>query len=528
MEETIDSPQQATVEPHKLRRDIIYRSAVMANFLKEVDQVAASKTTVLITGDTGTGKELIAQRLHEKSPRKDGPYEIIDCTTIPKNLIESELFGHEKGAFTNAIQKIGKFEHAMDGTILLDEIGELPLEMQAKLLRVIQDKTITRVGGLKTIGVGVRILAATNRNLEQEVAKGNFRHDLLFRLNVCSIHIPPLRDRVDDIPILINYFVNKFNDENGRSIANVDEALTKALIQYPWPGNVRELGSLIEGMMSKVSGGAITLDHIPSKYLSVGDTIAIKNMPSPEDLAASKPHEVKKIVIYDGIQMPHAKSYRSLCDWILKELKQLKADQIKDPLKTVASHYDIWQAKAGVGGIGRDLIKVLKTYPELFQDLDTDGIKSIFDLLFYLSPSFKKEKTGTVEIILKDWSTYKTHNEAINNVPKPKITLTEKYDLIKGSEFRSSRSMIETDRVVIVTKIWDIVGQSNTTVQFKRFITSFMGQNDDYPPIEIMTNAETTQPFEQRNELQIGKGAIYYLTVSSVCSFEVNVYEVTW
>ena len=215
-----------------------------------IAQVADSDATVLITGETGTGKGLTAQEIHRRSSRKKGPFIKINCGAIPENLIEMELFGHEKGAFTGAIaKKIGKFELANGGTIFLDEIGELPLASQVKLLRVLEDKKMEHVGGTRTINVDVRVLTATNRNLENEIESGNFRSDLYYRLNVFPIHVPPLRERGADIILLADHFVQQLNSQLKRNINRIDSSALDLLISYHWPGNVRELQNCIERAM---------------------------------------------------------------------------------------------------------------------------------------------------------------------------------------------------------------------------------------------------------------------------------------
>jgi len=212
-----------------------------------IQQVAPSDTSVLILGESGTGKEKIADSIHNLSPRKGQPFVKVNCGALPAALIESELFGHEKGAFTGAVEKrIGKFERADKGTIFLDEIGELPLELQVKLLRVLQEKEIERVGSRAPVKINVRIIAATNRNLEREVAEGRFRLDLYYRLNVFPIILPPLRDRRGDIPALIDHFIHYYNKKAGKKITGVADKVLKKMVAYDWPGNIRELEHLIE------------------------------------------------------------------------------------------------------------------------------------------------------------------------------------------------------------------------------------------------------------------------------------------
>ena len=226
---------------------ILGQSDGLKYVLYRAEQVAPANTTVLILGETGTGKELIAAAIHNMSPRKDQPLITVNCAALPANLIESELFGREKGAFTGAdTRRVGRFEVAHGSTLCLDEIGELPLEVQAKLLRVIQHNEFERLGSSQTIKVDIRIVATTNRNLEEEVRKGRFRQDLYYRLNVFPITVPPLRQRKEDIPLLVDYFVAKFNKKTGKKIESVSKDTLNALKEYDWPGNVRELESIIE------------------------------------------------------------------------------------------------------------------------------------------------------------------------------------------------------------------------------------------------------------------------------------------
>lgn len=227
--------------------EIIGSSVALSETLKQVEKVAKTDSTVLILGETGTGKELIAKAVHDASDRKNKPLIKVNCTTLPSELVESELFGHEKGAFTGAIkQKIGRFELANKGTIFLDEIGDLPVNLQTRLLRVLQENEFERVGGEKTIKVDVRVITATNRNLEERVVEGEFRQDLYYRLNVFPIICPPLRDRINDVPDLVNHFVNKYNRKVGGNIKSVNKSVMKKLMDYQWPGNIRELEHVIE------------------------------------------------------------------------------------------------------------------------------------------------------------------------------------------------------------------------------------------------------------------------------------------
>ncbi len=237
---------------------IVGQSSAISQVFLKVEQVAPMDATVLLLGETGTGKGVFARALHSRSNRKDRSMITVDCTSLPANLIESELFGREKGAFTGAdTRQIGRFELADEGTIFLDEIGELPLELQSKLLRVIQDGEFERLGNPRTIKVNVRIIAASNRNLEKEIGNGRFREDLYYRLNVFPITIPPLRQRKDDIALLVTHFVAKFNKKTGRTIESVSQDTMALFQEYHWPGNIRELESVVERAVIISQGSAL-------------------------------------------------------------------------------------------------------------------------------------------------------------------------------------------------------------------------------------------------------------------------------
>lgn len=243
---------------------IIGKSSEMQRVLTMVRKVADTKASVLITGESGVGKEVFADALHQLSSRRNNSFVKVHCAALSETLLESELFGHEKGAFTGAegLHK-GRFELAHGGTIFLDEIGEINQSVQIKLLRVLQEKKFERVGGEETIEVDVRIIAATNRNLEEEVKAGRFRQDLYYRLNVIHLEVPPLRERKDDIPLLINAFLDEFNRENNKHIEGFDQRARAALYKYEWPGNIRELQNCIESAVVMASGNEITLNDLP-------------------------------------------------------------------------------------------------------------------------------------------------------------------------------------------------------------------------------------------------------------------------
>src|SRR4030095_3354027 len=227
--------------------EIVGDSPAMRKMFEKVKQVACTDSTVLLMGETGTGKELIAQAIHVLSSRKNRVMIKVNCAALPPTLIESELFGHEKGSFTSALnRKIGRFELAHRGTLFLDEIGDLPLDLQAKLLRVLQEREVERVGGTQTVKADIRIIAATNRDLEKAVREEKYRLDLYYRLKVFPIVVPPLRERTGDVELLVRHFVSKYARKLGKSIAEIPARIMEALMAYPWPGNVRELENVIE------------------------------------------------------------------------------------------------------------------------------------------------------------------------------------------------------------------------------------------------------------------------------------------
>jgi len=256
---------------------IIGFSSGIKNVLELLEKVAPGKSTVLLRGETGTGKELIAERIHKLSPRRDKPLIKVNCAALPETLLESELFGHERGSFTGAVaRKLGKFELAHNGTIFLDEIGDLSLTIQIKLLRVLQEREFERVGGTQTIKVDVRLITATNKNLENDVAQGKFREDLFYRLNVIPIYIPPLRERREDIPHLANYFLKKYASEMGKNIKGFSKEAMAFLIDYNWTGNIRELENVIERIAVISNNKIIMPDDLPKELKSPVVTIDTK------------------------------------------------------------------------------------------------------------------------------------------------------------------------------------------------------------------------------------------------------------
>ncbi len=246
---------------------IVGDSPSMQVVYRLIEQIADTDSTVMILGDSGTGKELIAKTIHYNSSRSQGPFVPLNCAAIPRDLLESELFGHEKGAFTGAINtRIGRFELAQNGTIFLDEVGELDPSLQVKLLRVLQEREFERVGGMKTVKVDVRVLAATNKNLEKLTQEGKFREDLYYRLNVIPLHLPPLRSRPEDIPLLVDHFITEFSKKRKRNPFVFSGDAMKCLLSYHWPGNVRELENLIERLTILVRNDTIQVTDLPEKF----------------------------------------------------------------------------------------------------------------------------------------------------------------------------------------------------------------------------------------------------------------------
>ncbi|MFC1838885.1 sigma-54 interaction domain-containing protein [Thermodesulfobacteriota bacterium] len=326
------------VEARELFPQIIGQSKAILGILSRIKKVSPTDTTVLIFGESGTGKELVATSIYEHSLRKRRPLIKINCAAIPEGLMESELFGHEKGAFTGAVSKVrGKFEIADRGTIFLDEIGDMPLTIQAKVLRVIQEKEFERVGSSKTIKVDIRFIAATNMNLEKMVEEGTFREDLFFRLNVYSIKVPPLRNRTDDIPFLANYFLKLYPDSN-----KITPEAMEALSNYSWPGNVRELQNTIE-QASIISNNDIDTRSLPTKIRNAASNY-IKNLSNGNELKSIDEQltELERRIILDalikssGVQVKAAEllgiNQRSLWHRIKKfniDVKEMKNNDLQ-------------------------------------------------------------------------------------------------------------------------------------------------------------------------------------------------------
>ena len=284
------------LEKSRQFKTIIGKSAVMRKIFDMTDRAAPTRASILITGESGTGKELVADAIHALSPRKDKPLVKVHCAALASSLLESELFGHEKGAFTGAAsRKRGRFELAHEGTLFLDEIGEIDQNIQIKLLRVLQERNFERVGGEESLEVDVRIVAATNKDLKAEIEKGNFREDLYFRLNVVNIHVPPLRERKEDLPLLITSFLNEFAKENGKSIEGISDKARSCLYAYSWPGNIRELRNCMESAVVMSQGSLITEEDLPPGLKSAGDEDFIR-IPM-----GSSMEEAEKIIIRETV-----------------------------------------------------------------------------------------------------------------------------------------------------------------------------------------------------------------------------------
>jgi two-component system, NtrC family, response regulator AtoC len=278
---------------------IVGGAPTMMAVFEQMQAIAPSKATVLITGDSGTGKELVAREIHVNSPRKNGPFIKVNCAAMPETLMESELFGHEKGAFTGAIKTVeGRFALAHGGTLLLDEVSEMSPSMQAKLLRVLQEREFEKLGGRETIKIDVRVIATSNRDLKKEIKEKHFREDLFHRLNVCPIHLPTLTDRKDDIPLLTTHFIARYSAEYGKDVRGVHEQALQTLMTYAWPGNVRELQHKIERAVILCNEPLIGPKHL---FLDELDVQSAGDVMMPEGTLASL-HEIEKAAIFRALQ----------------------------------------------------------------------------------------------------------------------------------------------------------------------------------------------------------------------------------
>ena len=290
---------------------IVGESEGIVAVYKTIGRVAQSSATLLIVGESGTGKELVARVTHRASGRGGGPFLAVNCAAIPENLLESELFGHEKGAFTGAVGlKIGKFERAHGGTLFLDEIGDMSMALQSKILRALQEREVERVGGRERVAVDVRIMAATNRDLQRDVRAGRFRDDLFFRLAVVMVTLPPLRERGGDIPVLIDYFVRKFAAENGKPIEAISRSLYALLERHPWPGNIRQLRNVLERAVIMCQGRMLLPEHLPPDLFAAA--------PPAERAEASGP-----LLTLEEVEKRHIKIVLDATDWNMSRAAEI-------------------------------------------------------------------------------------------------------------------------------------------------------------------------------------------------------------
>lgn len=291
--------------------NILSKSAVMEKIFRTISKVADYKTTILIQGESGVGKELVARAIHQQSQRKNKPFVAVNCGAIPENLLESELFGHKRGAFTDAVQdRRGLFEEAHEGTLFLDEIGELPLSLQVKLLRVLEDAKIRRLGESKDVQVDVRIVAATHRDLAAETEAGRFREDLYYRLNVLTLFIPPLRDRKEDIPLLIDHFIQLNNRRLGTQVSSVDAEARRLLYSYAWPGNVRELENTIERAIVLAEAEQISILELPERIRDLQNPIKLQ-LASGELSVKKNTRVIEEILIRRALQKSNGNRTRA-------------------------------------------------------------------------------------------------------------------------------------------------------------------------------------------------------------------------
>ncbi len=292
---------EATVRSLTRYDDLVGQDEKMQAIYRFIDKVADTTANVLITGESGTGKELVARAIHNKSSRREGPFVAVNCSAFPRDILENELFGHEKGAFTGALkEKAGCFELADGGTLFLDEIGEMPADTQTKLLRALEERRFRRLGGTKEIAVDVRVIAATNRDLKRALKEGALREDLYFRLSVMEIELPPLRERLGDVDLLAEEFLHLFNRKNNKRINGFSQACRDAMRQYRWPGNVRELKNAVEHAVILCNGEVIELESLPPSVLGKGATTAMRSDDVP---VGKKLHEIEREVIHKTLAM---------------------------------------------------------------------------------------------------------------------------------------------------------------------------------------------------------------------------------
>ncbi len=290
---------------------IVGGSSATQQLLKMIRKIGPSRSSVLITGPSGTGKELVAREIHDASKRHDKPFIALNCAALAPGVLESELFGHEKGAFTGAVtQRVGRFERAHNGTLFLDEVGEIDPSIQTKLLRVLQESEFERVGGTETLRTDVRVVAATNRDLREAIARGLFREDFYYRLNVFSVHVPPLHQRRGDIPDLVEHFLAKLSEDTGKNVRELDEPVMELFMRYPWPGNVRELANVLERAVVLAEGQAVTVDDIPHEMFfepeqpqtETSPRTAVDSAPSGQASLIERTDQMESELIYGALQ----------------------------------------------------------------------------------------------------------------------------------------------------------------------------------------------------------------------------------
>lgn len=315
---------------------VIGKSRAMTQIFRLIERVANSDSTILINGETGTGKGLVAKAIHESSYRSAKPFVAINCGAIPENLLESELFGHVKGAFTGATSaKVGKFEVADGGTIFLDEIGDMSPDLQVKVLKVLEERQFERVGGCKTVNVDVRIIAATHRDLEEEVQKGTFREDLFYRLYVIPFQLPALKERPVDIPLLTGHFLDKLNQDKGTEVNGITDAAMKVFMRHNWPGNVRELANLMERIVVLKGEGDITIDDLPPKMRNAANGAVLMSVPelcTNGICLSTAVSEFEKNLIYQSLEKT---------DWVKNKaakLLQVKRTTLVEKIKRYELH----------------------------------------------------------------------------------------------------------------------------------------------------------------------------------------------
>jgi DNA-binding NtrC family response regulator len=335
---------RSEVEKRYSFHNLIGKSHKMREIYVQIEQISGTKSTVLITGESGTGKELVARAIHYNSPRKEKTFVPINCAAIPESLIESELFGYEKGAFTNALnRRIGKFERAHKGTLFLDEIGDLSTATQAKILRVLQEKEFVRIGGVQPLKVDVRIIAATNKNLEVLMEKEIFRNDLYYRINVVSIHLPPLRDRREDIPLLVLHLLKKKLEEKEDNIRGISREAIEFLMKYSWPGNVRELENVIEQIVALSMPGQIEAKDLPSYIKDQVMAASLKEETLLRRISLEKAvMEFEKEIILDALKKTHyIQTHAANLLGITRRMLRYKMDSFGiKPSETIESQAD--------------------------------------------------------------------------------------------------------------------------------------------------------------------------------------------